>query len=185
MCDAIHTTENDPPTCVQTYQIRTRTFIPVHNAIVHTIHKRAHARGYLLHSLEYLECRVVGKCCSNVLRSLCAYGVVVKAVRTCVCENDIAHVRRSRCAIPYTQSSARSYTSMHTCMPTYQIQTRVHTYLHSSTQRNSTYHTQTCPTIAHSREQAMCCTHLSVWSVELWTSTAAMCCAPSARMELL
>jgi hypothetical protein len=33
--------------------------------------------------------------------------------------------------------------------------------------------------------QAMYCTHVSVWSVELWASAAAMCCAPSAPMEFL
>jgi hypothetical protein len=59
--------------------------------------------GYVLHSLECLECGVVGKCCSNVLRSLIAYGVSRKAVRTCVCEkNDTMHVCSSRCARPYT-----------------------------------------------------------------------------------
>jgi hypothetical protein len=36
----------------------------------------------------------------------------------------------------------------------------------------------------HSCEQAIYCTHLSVWSVELWASAAPMCCAPSASMEL-
>jgi hypothetical protein len=46
-------------------------------------------------------------------------------------------------------------------------------------------HTQACPTTTHSYEQAMCCTHLSSWSVELWASAAAMCCAPSAPMEFL
>jgi hypothetical protein len=59
-----------------------------------------------------------------------------------------------------------------------------YTYLHSSAQRNSTYHAQTCPTTTHSCDQAMYCTHVSVWSVELWVSAAAMCCAPSAPMEL-
>jgi hypothetical protein len=50
--------------------------------------------GYVLHSLQCLECRAVRKCCRNVLRSLRAYGFVPKAVRTCVCEkNDTAHVR--------------------------------------------------------------------------------------------
>jgi hypothetical protein len=68
---------------------RIPTFIPVHNAIVYSMHKRAHCyalirAGYVLHSLECLECGVVDKCCSNVLRSLRAYGVVPKAVRTCV-----------------------------------------------------------------------------------------------------
>jgi hypothetical protein len=38
-------------------------------------------------------------------------------------------------------------------------------------------------TTAHSCEQAMYCTHMSVWSVELWASAAAMCCAPSSPME--
>jgi hypothetical protein len=33
-------------------------------------------------------------------------------------------------------------------------------------------------------KQTMYCTHLSVWSVELWISAAAMCCAPSATMKL-
>jgi hypothetical protein len=51
-----------------------------------------------------------------------------------------------------------------------------YTFLHSSAQRNSIYHAQTRP--------AMYCTHPSVWSVELWASAAAMCCAPSAPMEL-
>jgi hypothetical protein len=62
-----------------------------------------------------------------------------------------------------------------------------YTYRHSSAQRNSTYHAQTCPTTTHSREQAIYCTHSSVWSVELWASAAAsaaaMCCALSAPME--
>jgi hypothetical protein len=49
---------------------------------------------------------------------------------------------------------------------------------------NSIYHAQTCSTTTHSCEQAMCCTHLRVWSVELWASAAAMCCAPSAPMKL-
>jgi hypothetical protein len=41
-------------------------------------------------------------------------------------KSDTAHVRSSRCAIPYAQPGASSYTLMHTCMSTYQIQTRVH-----------------------------------------------------------
>jgi hypothetical protein len=127
-----------PNTNTRVCLARIPTFIPVHNAIVYTMHKRAHfyafARaGYVLHSLECLERGVVGKCCSNVLRSLRACGLVVKAVRTRVCEkNDTAHVRRSRCAIAYIRPSARSCTPMHTCTPTYQIQTHVyalHVYL--------------------------------------------------------
>jgi hypothetical protein len=93
------------------------------NSIYHVLMRA----GYVLHSLECLECGVVGKCCSNVLRSLLAYGVPIKAVRTCVREkSDTAHVRSSQCAIPFTQPCTRSYTPMHTCMPTYQIQARVH-----------------------------------------------------------
>jgi hypothetical protein len=132
---SIHTTESDviythsyvhadiPNT--NTLHVYLPTFIPVYNAIVRTCPTTTHS--YVLHSLECLECRVVGKCCSNVLRSLIAYGVHLKAVHTCVCEkNDTAHVLRSRCTIPYIQPRARSYTPMRTCMPTYQIQTRVH-----------------------------------------------------------
>jgi hypothetical protein len=66
----------------------------------------------------------------------------------------------------------------HACMPS------TYTYLHSSAQRNSIYHEQACPTTTHSREQPVYCAHSSVWSVELWGSAAAMCCAPSTPMEL-
>jgi hypothetical protein len=41
----------------------------------------------------------------------------------------------------------------------------------------------TCTNVPTSCEQAMYCTHLSVWSVELWASSAAMCCAPSSCMD--
>jgi hypothetical protein len=53
--------------------------------------------------------------------------------------------------------------------------------------RNATVHTmhKRASTTTHSCEQAMCCAHYSVWSVELWASAAAMCCASFAPMELL
>jgi hypothetical protein len=147
--------------------------------------------GYVLHSLECLECGVMGKCCSNVLRSLIAYGVPLKAIRTCVCEkNDTAHVRRSRCDPIHTTESEIIYTRayVHADIPntnTCACLACIPTYPRSSAQRNSTYHAQTCPTTTHSCKQAMYCTHASVWSVELWASTAAMCCAPSAPMKFL
>jgi hypothetical protein len=141
-------------TCMPTYQIQKRvhalhvylpSFIPVHNAIGHTIHKLASLMraGYVLRSPECLECGVVGQCCSNVLRSLIAYGGVPKPVRTCVCAKaDTAHVRCSRCAIPFIQPRAMSYTLMRTCMPIPNTNTRaclarIPTFLHSSSQRNS------------------------------------------------
>jgi hypothetical protein len=114
MRDPIHTTESEviythayvhadiPNTNTRACLARIPTFIPVHNAIVHTMHKRAHYYALVrAGSLEWLERGVVGKCCSNVLRSLRAYGVVVKAVRTCVCEKRtiqrtcVAHDARS------------------------------------------------------------------------------------------
>jgi hypothetical protein len=76
-----------------------------------------------------------------------------------------AHVRQH---IKYKQA----------CMPC------TYTNLHSTAPRNSIYHAQTRPTTTHSYEQAMYCTHTSVWSVELWASAAAMCCAPSSPMPL-
>jgi hypothetical protein len=95
----------------------------------------------------------------------------------------IQHMCVARDARSHTHN--RECGHIHKCMPTYQIQTRVHALrLHSSAQHNSTYHTQTCPTTTHSCEQAMYCTHMSVWSVELSASAAAMCCAPSAPMRL-
>jgi hypothetical protein len=62
-------------------------------------------------------------------------------------------------------------TNKHACLA------RIPTYLHSSAQRSSTYHAQTCPM------RAGYCTHVSVWIVQLWASAAAMCCAPSSPME--
>jgi hypothetical protein len=104
---------------IPTFQCTTQYYIP------YTNNYALMRAGYVLHSREFLECGVVGKCCSNVLRSLRAYIVVLKTVRTCVCEKSDT-VRRSRCAIPYIQASARPFTPIHTYMPTYQIQTRVH-----------------------------------------------------------
>jgi hypothetical protein len=88
--------------------------------------------GYVLHSLECLECGVVGKCCSNVLRSLIAYEVVVYAVHTCVCEkNDTAHVRSSQCAIPYIKPRARSYTHayVHADIPNTNMRAYLRTFI--------------------------------------------------------
>jgi hypothetical protein len=95
------------------------------------------------------------------------------------CENKAAHVCSSRCVIPYILlciRGCRHAKYKHACMPCTYI------YLHSTAQRNSIYHVQTCPTTTHSCEQAMYCTHSSVWSVELCASAAAMCCAPSTPM---
>jgi hypothetical protein len=142
--------------------------------------------GYVLHLLECLERGVVGKCSSNVLRSLRAYGVAPKAVRICVCEkSDTAHVRSSRCSIQCEVTYTHAY--VHANIPntnTRACLARI-PYLHSSAQRTNTYHAQTRPTTTHSCEQAMYCTHMSVWSVELWANAAAICCAPSVPMELL
>jgi hypothetical protein len=138
--------------------------------------------GDVLHSLECLECGVVGKCCSYELRS----GVAVKAVRTRVCEDDTAHVRNSRCVISY-RVRGHIHPCIRVCRHTkykHAHTTCKYTYLHSSAQHNSIYHAQTCLTTTHSYEQAMYCTHSSVWSVELWASDAAMRCAPSVPIEL-
>jgi hypothetical protein len=134
MRDPIYTTECEviythayvhadvPNTNTHACLARIPTFIPVHNAIVYIMHKRVPLlralmrAGYVLHLLECLECGVVGKCCSNVLRSLIAYGVVPKAVRTRVCEkSDTVHVHSSRCAIPYT----------------YRVRNHIHAYVHA------------------------------------------------------
>jgi hypothetical protein len=99
-------------------------------------------------------------------------------------------VRRSRCAIPYAPTECEviyTHAYVHADVPntnTRACLARIPTYLHSSAQRNSIYHTQTCPTTTHSCEQDIYCTHVSVCSVELWASAAAMCCTPFAPMEL-
>jgi hypothetical protein len=97
--------------------------IPVRSAIVYTMPTPRH---------------VVGKCWSNMLHSLRAWGVVPKAVRTSV--YDTAHVCNSRCAIQYiTTESEVIYTHAygacrhtkykHACIPC------TYTYLHSSALR--------------------------------------------------
>jgi hypothetical protein len=75
----------------------------------------------------------VGKCCSNVLRSLIAYVVVDKTIRTRMCEktDTAAHDARS--------TSTRSYIRMHDIPNT----------------NTRTYHTQTRSTTRHLCEQAM------------------------------
>jgi hypothetical protein len=86
-------------------------------------------------------------------------------VHTTECEviNNHAYVHAD---IPNTNTSA--------CLA------HIPTYLHSSAIVYTMPHYY-----AHSCEQAMCCTHRSVRSVELWASAAAMCCAPFAHMEFL
>jgi hypothetical protein len=94
--------------------------------------------GYVLHSLECLKCRVVAKCCSNVLRSIRAYGVGPKAVRTYVCEKGtiqrtcVAHDARS-----YSHNRERGH--IHPCIRAYRYTKYKHacmpytyTYLHSN-----------------------------------------------------
>jgi hypothetical protein len=102
--------------------------------------------GYVLHSLEYLERGVVGKCCSNVLRSLRAYGVVPthvcvsrKIQRTCVAHDARSHTHnRVRGHINPCIRACRHTQYKHACMPC------TYTYLHSSAQRNCIYYAHTC-----------------------------------------
>jgi hypothetical protein len=118
MLDPIHTTESDVhalhvylPTYLHSSAQRNSIYtnVPHYYALMRA--------GYVLYSLECLECRVVGKCCSNVLRSVIAYGVSPKAVRTYVCEEAtcVAHDVRS-----HTYNRERCH------IHPYQIQTRVH-----------------------------------------------------------
>jgi hypothetical protein len=164
---------------------RIPTFIPVHNAIVYTMHtyptttysceQAMHCTHLSVWSVE-LWASAAAMCCTPSapmeLSSRLHAHVCESRTIQCTCVAD-------ECAIPYIQTSARSCTPMHTCVSTY-----TYTYLHSSAQSNSIYHAHTCPTTTHSCEQAMYCTHVSVWSVKLWASAAAMCCAPFAPMEL-
>jgi hypothetical protein len=99
--------------------------------------------------------------------------------RTCVDHDARSHTyNRERGHIHLYIRACRHIKYKRTCMPC------AYTYLHSSAQHSSIRHAQTCSTTTHSCEQAMYCTHQSVWSVELWASAAAMCCAPSSPMEL-
>jgi hypothetical protein len=188
-------------TCMRTYQIQTRVHVlniyVVHNAPVHTIHKCAPLLCTSASRLCTALTRVCGVwSCGQVLQQCaalpphlcscckcCTHMCVRKTIqRTCIAHDARFHTHnRVRSHIPHHTCirACRHNKYKHACMPC------TYTYLHSSAQRNSTYHARTRPTTMHSCEQAMYCTHLSVWSVELWTSAAAMCCAPSSRMRLL
>jgi hypothetical protein len=183
----IHTTGCDPRTCTK-YKHPctpcTYTYlhsILVHNTIVYIVHKRAPITTHSCQHVMYCTHLSVWsvELWASAATMYCAPSVPMELflrlyAHVCVRERYSA---RSQLTMR-DPMSARSYTHMHTCMPC------TYTYLHSSAQRNSIYHAQTCPTTTHSCEQATCCTHSSVWSVELWASAAAICCAPSAPMEL-
>jgi hypothetical protein len=111
---------------------------------------------------------------------LCAHACERRAIqRTCIAHGARSHSHnRVRGHIHICIHACRRTKYKHACMPC------TYTYLHSSAQRNSIYHAQIRRITTHSCEQAMYCTHLSVWSVELWASAAAMCCAPSSPMSL-
>jgi hypothetical protein len=125
--------------------------------------------------------------CAALPPCLCCYSqdcmhmcVRRKGQDTCVAHNARSH----------TQTGAMSHISRCTCMPTYEIQTRVHSlnvYTHSRSCTLYTAHRHIPLTNAHHHtlmqaRRALPCTHVSVWSVELWSSAAAMCCAPSVPM---
>jgi IS5 family transposase len=88
----------------------------------------------------------VGKCCSNVLRSLRAYVVPRKAVRTHVCvKRTIQRTCVARDVRSHTYNRERGHIHpciracrhtkyKHACMPC------TYTYFHSSAQPNSIYH---------------------------------------------
>jgi hypothetical protein len=69
--------------------------------------------------------------------------------------------------IPYTQAGARSHIDAHTLVDIRNTNARV--FL------SRTYYAHT-----HHCKHAVHRPHWSAWSVELWPSAAAMCCAPSA-----
>jgi hypothetical protein len=71
----VHALHVYPPS----FQCTTQQYIPYTNVPHYYALMRA---GYVLHSLECLERGVVDKCCSNVLRSLRAYEVLLKAMHT-------------------------------------------------------------------------------------------------------
>jgi hypothetical protein len=208
MRDPIHTTECEviythayvhadiPSTNTRACLARIPTFIAVYNAIVYTMHKRVPLLRTHASKLCTALTRVFGAwSCGQALQQYAALPPRLwRCTQGCthmyVCEkSDTAHVHRSRCAIPYYNRvrghihpcicACRHTKYENACMPC------TYTYLHSSAQRNSIYHAQMCTPTTYSREQAMYCTHLSVWSVELWTSAAEMCCAPFAPMKFL
>jgi hypothetical protein len=136
-------------------------------------------------SVELWASAVAMCCAPSAPMELCSRLYAHVSVRRTIqrtCVHDDARSRthnRVRGHIHPCIRACRQTKYKHTCMPC------TYTYFHSSAQCNSIYHTQARPTTTHSCEQAMYCTHLSVWSVELWASAAAMCCAPSARMEFI
>jgi hypothetical protein len=200
MHDPIHTTEceviythayvhaNIPNTNTRASLAHIPTFIPVHSAIVHTMHKRAplirtHASKQAMccthvsvWSVE-LWASAAAMCCAPSTpvpfsSRLYAHVYVRKPIqRTCVAHDARSHKHNRVRGHIHPCIRARRYAKYkpRTCLARIPIFIPVH---------NEIVHT------THSCEQAMCCTHLSVCSVELWASAAAMCCAPSTPMGL-
>jgi hypothetical protein len=155
-----------------TYQIQTHVhvfFIPVHNAIVYTMHKRACEQAtYCTHvsvwSVE-LWASAAAMCCApfepmKLAPSLYAHVCGRRTIqRTCVAHDTRYH----------TYNRVRAHIYPHACVHADISNTNTRACLARipSAQHNSIYHTQACPTTMHSCEQATYCTHLSVWSVEL------------------
>jgi hypothetical protein len=139
MRDSIHTTESE---VIYIHAIRAyrhtkykhacthRTYTYLHSSAQHNsiyYHYCALIRaGYVLHSLECLKCGVVGKCCSNVLRSPHAYAVSLKAVHvvvrrtiqpTCVAHDMRFHSHnRAQCHIHPCTRACRRTKYKHVCI---------------------------------------------------------------------
>jgi hypothetical protein len=203
MCDSIHTTECE---VIYTHVYRHTkykhsaclapipTFIPVYNAIACIMRNMPYSceqAMYCAHlsvwSVE-LWASAAAMCCAPSAPTkfpsrLYAHECVRRTIqRTCVDHDARSHSHnRERGHIHPCICACRHTKYKHACMPC------TYTYLPTfiPAQRNSAYHAQICPTTMHSCEQAMYCTHSSVWSAELWASTVAMCCAPSVHMEFL
>jgi hypothetical protein len=174
---------------------RIPTFITVHNAIVYTIHKRAPLLRTHASRLCTALTRVFGvSSCGQVLQQCAAL-----LLRLWSCSEGCTHVR-----VREQRYSARAELTMRDPIHTFESEViYIHAYVHADipntntraclvriptfiTVHNAIVYTmhKRAPLLRTHASKAMYCTHLSVWSVELWASAAAMCCAPSAPTEL-
>jgi hypothetical protein len=173
------------------------TYTYLHSSIQHNSIYHAQARSITMYSYEQamycthmsvwsveLWASAAAMCCApSVPMSFIARLYAHVCVRRTIQRTRVAHDTRS-----HTHNRVRGHihVCIHACRHTkykHACMSFTYTYLHFNAQRNSTYHAQARPTTMYSYEQAMYCTHMSVWSAELWASAAAMCCAPSAPIE--
>jgi hypothetical protein len=130
--------------CIQTHVHALHVYLPSHNAIVYTMHKCAPLLRTHASRLCTALTRVIGVwSCGQVLQQCAAFPPCLRMCRqgcTHMCVREERYSARTMCV--HTTECEVIYAHAYVMPCTY-------TYRHSSAQRNSIYHAQTCATTTH------------------------------------